>query len=315
MKYNNLIQEEKIAIQQEQLKRLQRFHAIWITNILPGVGFIVGLMLIPFWGFGWLETGILLLTYILTILGVEIGFHRLFAHKAYETYSFIKRYLAILGCMSAQGPLIYWVANHRRHHRYSDQHGDPHSPHLHDESNKWKGLFKGLWHAHVGWQYKHDTPNTAYFAKDLLKQKVLFKVNQNYYLWVILGILIPGFICAFIEGSWKGFIIGIIWGGLARIFILNHITFSINSICHVWGEAPFRTNEKSKNNIWFSILSFGQAWHNNHHAFPHAAKLNFKWYQIDLAGMTIQLMHYLGIAWDLKIPKSKQIESKLILTK
>ncbi len=311
MNLDTLSSKPKIAINHDYLLRFQRFHAIWITNLLPLLGFIAGLALIPFWGFGWLEINTLLLTYVLTILGVEIGFHRLFSHKAYESYPFIKKFLAILGCMSAQGPLIYWAANHRRHHQYSDVPGDPHSPHLHGEENWWKGLYKGLWHAHVGWQYNHDTPNTAHFTKDLLKNKMLYKVNQNYYIWVILGILLPAFICMLIEGSWRGFVIGFLWGGLARIFLLNHITFSINSICHVWGKSPFHTNEHSKNNIWLSIVSFGQAWHNNHHAFPFSARLNFKWYQIDLGGMVIQLMKFTRLAWDLKVPSPQQIKSKL----
>ncbi len=312
MEQNITSPETKIAINNEFLLRFQRFHAIWITNLLPFAGFVIGLIMIYFWGFGWFEFNVLLITYILTIIGVEVGFHRLFAHKAFESYPWVKGILSILGSMSAQGPMIYWTANHRRHHQYSDKPGDPHSPHLHGEESKWKGLITGLWHAHVGWQYHHDTPNTAHFTKDILKNKLLYSINKRYYLWVILGVLIPAVVCGLIRQSWEGAAIGFIWGGLARIFLLNHITFSINSICHVWGKVTYDTKESSRNNIWFAIPSFGQAWHNNHHAFPYSSSLSFKWYQIDLAGMVIRLMKVLGLAWDLKMPSPQQVSSRIV---
>jgi stearoyl-CoA desaturase (delta-9 desaturase) len=220
-------------------------------------------------------------------------------------------FLAITGCFCAQGPLIYWVANHRRHHRHSDKPGDPHSPFVDMKSNAITKVAKGFWHAHLGWQVNHETPNTALFAKDLLKHKLVFKLNKTYFLWVTVGILIPTLIGFAVYAHWHGLIMGMIWGGLGRIFIVNQVTFSINSLCHLYGKQPFDTGEGSRNNALLAIPTFGQAWHNNHHAFPYSAIVGLKKSQIDLGGLTIRLFEKLKWASRVKRPNDTQIQQKV----
>jgi stearoyl-CoA desaturase (Delta-9 desaturase) len=301
--------DSNVSVRSNWLTGHQRFHAIWITNLIPAFGFIAAIILAFYWGFGPLEICILASMYILTIIGIEVGFHRLFTHQSFHTHPWVETLLAILGCMGAQGPVIYWTANHRRHHRHSDADGDPHSPFVYN--GKKMGKLKGLFHSHVNWQVFHDPPNTAHFAKDLLKNKRLLQVNKYYFLAILLGLMLPAAAGYLIRGTYQGAIIGFLWGGLARIFILNQITFSINSFCHVYGSKPFKTKEGSRNNALLAIPTFGQSWHNNHHAFAYSASVQFKPWQIDLAGMIISLMGKCGLAWGIKKPDKETIENKL----
>lgn len=306
----NLQAGSNIAVKANWLTRHQRFHAIWITNLIPALGLIAAIVLSFFWGFGLLEICLLSIMYVLTIIGIEVGFHRLFAHQSFHTYPWVEFLLSIFGCMGAQGPVIYWVANHRRHHKHSDTNGDPHSPFIYN--GKPMGKIKGLFHAHMNWQVFHDPPNTALFSKDLLKNKKIFRVNKYYFYAIIAGLIIPSIAGYLITWNYKGAIIGFLWGGLARIFILNQITFSINSFCHVYGSKPFKTKEGSRNNALLAIPTFGQSWHNNHHAFSYSASLQFQPWQIDLAGMTIKLMGWCGLAWDIKKPDKRTVNDKIL---
>lgn len=301
---------DQYLINDDRLDSGQWAHAFWITNFLPFLGFLAGLVLLPFWGWGWLELGLLVGMYLFTVIGLEVGFHRYFTHRSFDAPPWLVAFLGIGGSMCAQGPLIYWVANHRRHHRYSDKVGDPHSPILDRKGNSFRRKLMGLWHAHIGWQMNHDTPSTIHFAKDLLKNQQIFRLNQKYFLWVILGLILPALAGGLISWHWQGLVQGFIWGGLARIFILNQLTFSINSICHVYGHQAFATKEGSRNNIWLAIPSFGQSWHNNHHAFPYACYLNFNWWQIDLAGIVIKLFVWMDWIKNVKQPNAAQIQAK-----
>ena len=301
----------RLIIENEKLHTAQKIHAIWITNLIPLLGFLAALGYAFTVGIGWLEVGLFFSMYLITVIGLEVGFHRYFTHRSFETHRIIKAYFAISGSMCAQGPLIYWVANHRRHHRFSDKEGDPHSPYINRKGESIKNFISGLWHAHISWQMDHDTPSTVQLAKDLLKDRQTFFFNKTYFLWVALGILIPALAGGLITMSWEGWVAGILWGGLARIFILNQFTFSINSICHMFGRQPFKTREESRNNFWLAIPSFGQAWHNNHHAFPYAAQLDFEWWQIDLGGRVVALLKWLGLASQVKKPTRDHIQSKI----
>ncbi len=298
----------KISAESNYLFKTQRTHALWVSNLLPLFGFIAGITLIFYWGFGWLELGMLVSMYFFTIMGVEVGYHRLFTHRSFEASPALITFLAILGSMVAQGPVIYWVSNHRRHHKHADKSGDPHSPHK--EGNERYGGLKGLWYSHVLWQLHSKTPNSAYFAKDLLKSPLIRWLNKTYLLWLTLGVLLPAIVGFLITMDYKGAVIGFIWGGLARLFIVNHFTYTVTSICHVLGTQPFKTTEHSRNNWVLAIPTFGQAWHNNHHAFPYSARVNFEWWQIDLGGIFIQLFKFLGLAKNLKFPPKELIERK-----
>ncbi|MCG8576906.1 MAG: fatty acid desaturase [Flavobacteriales bacterium] len=300
--------DRKINTQSDYLFKAQRWHALWVSNLIPLAGFIAGVVLAFYWGVGWLEVGMLFVMYFLTIMGVEVGFHRFFSHKSFEASKTLTVILGALGSMVAQGPVIYWCANHRRHHKHADKKGDPHSPHA--EGNQRYGGLKGLWYAHVVWQMHSKTPNSAYFTKDLLKIPLVRWINKTYFLWLILGVLLPAAVGFLITWDYKGAVIGFIWGGLGRLFLVNHFTYTVTSVCHVVGKQPFKTTEHSRNNWFLSIPTFGQAWHNNHHAFPYSAVVNFKWWQIDLGGMMIRIFKGLGMASNLKIPPQEMIYRK-----
>src|SRR5947207_4027918 len=178
--------------------------------------------------------------YLLTGLGITVGYHRLFTHKAFEARLPLKAALAVLGSMAMEGPLFKWVAQHRRHHQHSDKHDDPHSPNMHG-GGLW-GMLKGLWHAHMGWIFNGDGPNVYRYITDLQKDGMLRVLSGLFPLWVLIGLLIPALLGGLISMSWTGALLGFLWGGCARIFLVHHITWSMNSVCHLWGSRPFRSH-------------------------------------------------------------------------
>jgi stearoyl-CoA desaturase (delta-9 desaturase) len=297
----------KITVVNEGLERRKLYHA-WAFILIPAVGFVTAMALIPVWGMSLWEIGLLFGMYLVTFIGVEVGVHRLFSHKSFETTPLVRWILAILGSMEAQGPLIYTVSIHRRHHMFSDKEQDPHSPYLHHRGF-WNKL-RGLWHAHIGWAFDHEIPNTSYFAKDLLGEPLALKVNRLYLVWVLIGLVIPAVLGGIIMGTWMGAFRGFLWGGLVRIFLVQQAVCSVNSFGHYFGRRPFDARDRSANNFWLSIPTFGQAWQNNHHAFPSSPQTGFKWWEIDLAGGIIRIMESLGLAWDLKIPTGRMLEEK-----
>ena len=268
--------------------------------ILPFLGLVAVAISLWGWGFSWVELGLLLGMYFLTAVGITVGFHRLFTHRAFETSQVVQLILAGLGSMAAQGPLLTWVAQHRRHHQLSDSPGDPHSPHLHGHGLR--GMIGGLWHAHMGWFFRPDAPELVNYVKDLRQSSSLRIVSALFPLWVCIGLLIPTLLGAVLTGTWTGALCGLLWGGLARIFLVHHVTWSINSVCHLWGRRPFPTNDRSRNNFLFGILALGEGWHNNHHAFPTSARHGLRWWQIDISYWVIRVLACLGLAWRIKLP-------------
>lgn len=237
--------------------------------------------------------------YCLMHLGITVGFHRLFAHKAFQTTGPMRALLAILGSMSAQGPVIYWVANHRRHHSFADAAGDVHSPHFGEAPlHGWRGFF----HAHIGWTFTHRLTNSTAFCKDLLRDAHVRRISQTYYYWVLLGMAIPGAVGWAIEGTLTGVLNGLLWGVGVRLFLSYHLTNSINSVTHLFGYRRFATREQSRNNAWLGMLTLGEAWHNNHHAHPRSAIFGHVWWETDIGGMFIRILERLGIAWDVTRP-------------
>jgi stearoyl-CoA desaturase (delta-9 desaturase) len=274
--------------------------AILAIVILPFVGFIAAIVSLWGWGIGWPEVSMLIAMYVLTVLGITIGFHRLFTHRSFETNPMIQGILAILGSMAVEGPLLKWVALHRRHHQFSDKENDPHSPHVNFSGII--GLLRGVWYSHIGWFFTPDPPRLEHYVKDLHRSKLLRVIDRFFLLWVFLGLLIPALAGGLITHSWMGALTGLIWGGLARVFLVHHVTWSINSICHIWGSKAYETNDESKNNLLLGILGLGEGWHNNHHAFPSSARHGLKWWQIDPSYLVIQLFGILGLASKIKIP-------------
>ncbi|MBJ7347329.1 MAG: acyl-CoA desaturase [Thermoleophilaceae bacterium] len=246
----------------------------------------------------WNDVLIFFFMYTITALGVTVGFHRLFTHRSFKTKRPIKIGLAICGSMAVEGPVISWVADHRKHHAFSDVEGDPHSPHVGRPSG-WRGAFHGLLHAHVGWIFMHDERGShERFAADLLADKDIVFVQRRFLLWVLLGLAIPFAMGLALTGTLTGGLTGLLWGGAVRMFVLHHVTFSINSLCHFFGKPRYETGDRSTNLYWLAIPSFGEAWHNNHHAFPTSSRHGIDRFQIDLSAIFIDTLEKLGLAWD-----------------
>jgi stearoyl-CoA desaturase (delta-9 desaturase) len=263
----------------------------------PVVAFFVAIVLLWHKAVGWLDLGVMALLYILTGLGVTVGYHRLLTHRAFQTAKPVQYAFAILGSMSVQGSVLHWVADHRKHHAHTDEEGDPHSPHL--VGRGFVGALKGLWHAHVGWLFSLQTrAEPERYARDWLEDRGMRLIDRLFLFWLTLGIAIPFAIGYAARGTIVGGLQGALWGGLVRIFVLHHVTFSINSVCHFFGRRSFATEDESRNVFWLAPLSFGESWHNNHHAFPRSAFHGLRRTQIDPGGMVIRLLEKLGLAWN-----------------
>jgi stearoyl-CoA desaturase (delta-9 desaturase) len=271
-----------------------------ICIIVPLLGVIAAPFFVWGWGFGWTDLGLLLGMYILTGLGITVGFHRLFVHRSFDTYMWVKFIWAALGSMAVQGPLLKWVAMHRRHHQFSDTLDDPHSPH--HEGRGVLGVIRGFWHAHIGWFFEADPTNLERYVTDLSQSRTLRVVSYLFPLWVALGLIVPAVMGGLITLSWAGVWTGLIWGGLVRIFLVHHVTWSVNSACHLWGYRPYRSDDESRNNALFGILAMGEGWHNTHHAFPTSPRHGLRWWQFDLSYWVIRTLALLGLAWNLKLP-------------
>ena len=248
--------------------------------------------------------------YALTGFGVTIGFHRLLTHRAFEAPRPVRLLLAILGSAAGQGMAIRWCATHRRHHQHSDRAGDPHSPRLHGDTLL--DRVRGFWHAHVGWCFDTDPAGTARSVPDLIQDPALVRIDRLYFLWVALGILAPALAVGLYRHTWSGFVSGMLWGGLARIFLMQHVTWSINSVCHVWGGREFQSADHSTNNFPLAILSLGEGWHNNHHAFPTSARHGLRWWQFDASYLVIRGMQALGLASHVRTPSATAMQSKAL---
>ena len=297
----------KITIESKYLQNAyKRLSLIFV--LIPVIGTLVGLGLLWHSGISIWEMGLVVGMSILTVIGVELGFHRYFSHRSFQTTTAIRILLAILGSMAVNGGVIFWVSHHRRHHQYSDRPGDLHSPYVHDDETG-VGL-RGLWHAHVGWILKAEVTNSMLFAKDLLRDPIITKINQLQLIWVTLGLAIPAALGGVFTGTWTGVFEGFLWGGLIRIFLVHQLIWSTNSLCHVYGNRPFRTSDRSTNNIWLAIPTFGQSWHNNHHAFPNSAIVGLEWWQLDLSAWVIRILEMVGLVWDVKIPTATMIAAK-----
>jgi stearoyl-CoA desaturase (delta-9 desaturase) len=271
---------------------------------------LVGLAAWRAWGgaLRWPDLVVLGITYLLTGLGVTVGFHRLLTHRSFKTSAPIRALLAALGSMAVEGPVIEWVANHRKHHHFSDQPGDPHSPHV-DRAGGWRGALAGLFHAHVGWILNGDAmADRQRYAKDLLADPVVGFIDRTFPAWVLAGLALPFGLGVALTGSVAGGLTALLWGGAVRIFLLHHATFSINSLCHFFGRQRFQTADESRNLLWLALPTLGEAWHNNHHAFPTSARHGLRWWQIDPSAWLIAGMERSGLVWDVvKISPEREL--------
>jgi stearoyl-CoA desaturase (delta-9 desaturase) len=288
--------------------RFQR-RMVLIATILPFAGFVVAVATLWGRGISGVDFGIMATTYVLTGLGVTIGYHRLLTHRSFEAPRPVRALLAVLGSMSVEGPVITWVSNHRRHHAFADKEGDPHSPHL-DEGEGIKGVLRGLWHAHMGWFFGPEKSSPERWAPDLHKDATMRGIDRLFPLWVGVSFAGPPVAGFLITRSLWGATTAFLWGSLARIFMLHHVTWSINSVCHFYGRRPFRTTDYSTNNWILSLISFGESWHNNHHAFPTSAVHGIGKWQFDMSAIVIGLLEKLGLARNVKRVTQKQLQAK-----
>ena len=297
------------------MPRAQRF-AMGVTVIGPFLGLLVAVAML--WhrgpdgagGIGWPEVMAMVVMYALAGFGVTIGYHRLLTHRAFETPRPVRLLFAILGSAAGQGMVIKWCATHRRHHQRADREGDPHSPHLHGSGSGLRGLLRGMWHAHIGWTFDADAPGLARSVPDLLEDRALMRIDRLYLLWVALGLLAPAVALGLYYGSWWGFLSGLVWGGLVRVFLMHHVTWSINSVCHVWGTRPFASGDRSTNNFPIAIVSLGEGWHNNHHAFPTSARHGLRWWQFDASYVVIRMLALVGLARDVRVPSDAAMDAR-----
>ena len=258
----------------------------------------------------WHDLAVFAITYVVTGLGITVGFHRLFTHRSFKTSRALRALFGVLGSMAVEGPLIDWVATHRKHHRYSDHPGDPHSPHV-GHAPGWRGELSGLGHAHLGWMLRgKDMANPRRYAKDLLADRDLRFISRTFPLWVAAGLALPFGLGWILTGSLAGALTGLLWGGAVRIFVLHHVTFSINSLCHAYGRRPFATRDQARNLAWLAPLAFGEAWHNNHHAFPTSARHGLSRWQIDPGGWLIGGLERCHLVWGVVRISPKRQESK-----
>jgi stearoyl-CoA desaturase (delta-9 desaturase) len=269
-----------------------------ITALVTIVPFLLlGLAAWQVWDrlLGWHDLVVLGISYVVTGLGVTVGFHRHFTHRSFETSPALRAVLAILGSAAIEGPLISWVADHRKHHTFSDEEGDPHSPHV-GHGGGLRGTLCGLFHAHVGWLFIHtERGSKRRYASDLLRDPMIRFIDKTFPLWAALGLAAAFGLGVALGGTVGAGLTGLLWGGGVRIFLVHHVTYSINSLCHTFGRRAFPTDDESRNLAWLALLSFGEAWHNNHHAFPTSAVHGLRRWQLDPSAWVITSLERLGL--------------------
>ncbi|HEX4008698.1 MAG TPA: fatty acid desaturase [Solirubrobacteraceae bacterium] len=263
--------------------------------VVPFVGTLVAIVMLWNRAVDLTDLIIMVVMYLVTAVGITVGFHRLLTHRAFASYPWVERTFAVLGSLSVQGSVMDWVADHRKHHAHTDVEGDPHSPHVGHGS----GL-PGLWHAHVGWLMEtQGQADWKKYAADLYEDPAMRRIGRQFPMLALLSLLIPTVAGWALHGfTLAGALQGLVWGGLVRIFFVHHVTWSVNSVCHFFGHRRFDIDDHSTNVGWLAVLSLGESWHHNHHAFPRSAYHGLRWWEIDLSGLIIAGMQRLGLAWN-----------------
>jgi stearoyl-CoA desaturase (Delta-9 desaturase) len=283
--------------------------------VLPFLGLIAAIGLLWHTWVGWTDLTLLAVGYVLTGVGVTVGYHRLFTHRAFQTKQWVRWTFAVLGSMAVEGPVLTWVADHRKHHQFSDVEGDPHSPHT-SGGNGFVAAAKNLFHAHVGWLFVSEgRAEISKYVPDMLSERGMKFISRTFLLWLAVSLAVPAAIGYAISGTWQGALTALLWGGAIRIFLLHHVTFSINSICHFWGRRNFKTTDESRNVWLLSLISFGESWHNNHHAFPTSAFHGMRKLEatLDPGGWVITGLEKIGLATKVvRIPRDRQSAKSLV---
>jgi len=286
--------------------RLRIMNLIGVT--LPFVGVLAAIVLL--WGvaFDWIHLAIMAFMYVITAIGITVGYHRYFTHRSFRTNRAVEAVLAALGSMAMEGPVLTWAAVHRSHHQHSDHDDDPHSPHGHGAT--WWGMLRGMWHAHMGWMLSGTRRGLDRYVVDLQADPLVRWMSRRWWLWVFVGLALPAALGGLLTQSWLGVLLGFIWGGPVRVFLVHHVTWSINSVCHIWGTRPFRSRDESRNNVVFGVLALGEGWHNNHHAFPTSARHGLRWWQLDVSYLVIRGLALVGLAHDIRTPSPERMAAR-----
>jgi stearoyl-CoA desaturase (delta-9 desaturase) len=282
----------------------QRRHFV-LFDILPTAAALAAVPVL--WHIGLTSVGVSLFAamWVLNLVGIEVGYHRLFSHGAFVASAPVKAALVILGSMGAQGPVVSWASNHRHHHQHSDTPEDTHSPHGRAERGP-----RAFAHAHLLWKWSYPYPSPSHYTPNLLRDPVVIKTSRRYTTWIVLGLVAPALVGGLVTWSLRGALEGFITGGLFRLVLGQHATWCINSLCHLVGTRPFRTGDLSTNNAWLALPTLGGSWHNNHHAFPTTASNQLSWWQIDPCYWVIATLERVGLVTDVKVPSADQVRAK-----
>lgn len=285
-------------------------------RIIIGAFVVIPLIAVAFalpiaWGgwLSWLDITLASGLWLLTAGGITIGYHRYFTHGSFKANRTVKIILAVFGSLAIEGSLDQWVADHRKHHKFSDEVGDPHSPWRFGTSKK--AIGKGLLYSHVGWLFDDDNTGIDKYAPDIAADKDLNWISKHFSVFVISSLLLPAVLGGLITWSWMGALTAFFWAGLVRVAFVHHVTWSINSICHVFGNRPFTSRDLSSNVAWLAIPSLGESWHNLHHVDPTAARHGVMKGQIDISASLIKGMEKTGLATDVRWPKAERLAKKL----
>ena len=306
----NLATRGVVRLDAKQLRQQRRITLA--LTVLPPLG--VAYAIYRLWGsaISGRDLALLLGFYAFTCIGITVGYHRHFTHRSFRAIAPVRIALAVAGSMAVEGSVISWVATHRRHHAYADDFGDPHSPHL-AQASGFRGVVLGLWHAHIGWLFAKENSQNGEWAPDLSGDPAIARIDRSFGWLTLATFALPALIGGVIAHSWGGALSGFLWGAVARVFLLHHVTWSINSICHFYGKEAYRARDESRN-VWpTSVISFGESWHNNHHAFPWSARLGLRAWQIDLGWYLIKALRSVRLVRDVKVPTREQRAAKRLV--
>jgi stearoyl-CoA desaturase (delta-9 desaturase) len=277
--------------------------------VIPLLALAVAVPVAWGWGLGWTDVALTAVFYCVSGLGVTVGFHRYFTHRAFRAVRPLRIALAVAGSAALQGSVIAWVADHRRHHAYADKEGDPHSPWRYGSSPM--AVARGFWHAHMGWLFDRDRTNARRFAPDLLDDRTIVAVDRLFPVVTAISLLSPALLGGLLTWSWTGALTAFFWAGLVRVAVLHHVTWSVNSICHMIGDRPFRARDRSANFWPLAIFSFGESWHNSHHSDPTCARHGVRRGQLDISARLIWVFEKLGWVSQVRWPRPERLARKL----
>lgn len=296
----------------EQTKQ-QKFY-ILLTILIPTIALPLGIYQLFAGDVSWIDFALFLVFFIVSLMGISVGFHRLFAHRTFKAGRFVKWFLGIAGSMTWQGNLLNWAAEHRIHHALSDKIGDFHSPFFRQDGTAIKTKLSQFTHSHFLWFFRRVNKDKYKVVRDLMRDKALMYIDRHYLLWSLISLLIPGLLGWLFYFKWTGFLQGVLWGGLIRICLFHHTTWCINSVTHLFGKRKYKTDDNSNNLTWYAILGFGEGYHNNHHAFPRSARFGFDKGQIfDFGWYTIKMFEKMHLVSDVIGPPTLEERLKKLI--